>query len=177
MTTTQTRTPAIAVECILADDGLDHLIIKPANDGPIRVYPHELSSAIGRMAILHGLKQKLVDAAAISRDPETGRSATSETKMDAVFEVLQRLRAGEWNKRREGTPTGGLLFRALCRMQPGKDADVIRAFLAGKSDKEQAALRANPRVAAVIEEIKAERAGDVGGVDTDAMLVDLGDAE
>ena len=38
--------------------------------------------------------------------------------------------------------------------------DSIREFLATKSDKEKAALRKNPRVAAIIEEIKAERAAN-----------------
>ena len=135
----------------------------------------DLSPTIVAQAIIHGLKQKLVDAAAISRNPETGRAASVQDKFDAVKEVYDRLLAGEWNKRREGGSgaSGGLLFRALCRMYDGKKtADDIRAFLEGKTDAEKAALRKNSKVAAIIEEIRAESAKD-GDVNADELLADL----
>ena len=37
----------------------------------------DLSDAMVEQAALHGLKQKIVDAAALSRNPDTGRSATA----------------------------------------------------------------------------------------------------
>ena len=135
----------------------------------------DLSPAIVAQAIVHGLKQKLVDAAAISRNTETGRSASVQDKCDAVKEVYDRLLAGEWNKRREGGAggSGGLLFRALCRMYDGKKTpDDIRVFLEGKTDAEKAALRKNSKVAAIIEEIRAESAKD-GDVNADELLADL----
>ena len=127
----------------------------------------ELTPAMRTMAMLHGLKQKLVDAAAISRDPETGRSATTADKYRAVKAVYDRLLAGSWNAvRGEGTATGtgGLLFAALVRIYPAKSAEALREYLSGLSLAQQAALRKNPRVAPIIEEIKAERAaaGDDG---------------
>jgi hypothetical protein len=136
----------------------------------------QLNSDILEQAVWHGLKQKLVDAAAISRNTETGRAASVADKFDAVKEVYDRLLAGEWNKRREGGAggsAGGLLFRALCRMYAGKkDADAIREFLDGKTDAEKAALRKNSKVAAIIEEIRAESAkGDAPSGDD--ILADL----
>lgn len=134
---------------------------------------------IYRMCVVHGLKQKLVDAAAISRNPDTGRSASVKDKFDAVAEVAQRLLAGQWNKTREGGSghgKGGLLFAALVRMYAGRmDEEAVRAWLGEKTDKEQAALRKNPRVAEIIEEIKAERAKD-GTADasaSDDLLAEL----
>lgn len=125
-------------------------------------------------ALMHGLKQKLVDAAAISRNPENGRAATIETKFDAVAEVATRLLEGEWNKRREGGQTGGLLKRALIEMYAGrKTAEQIEAFLAAKSDKEKAALRKNSKVAEIIERLRREdlaAKGEDGGVDLLAEL-------
>ena len=124
----------------------------------------------------HGAKQKLVDAAAVSRNPETGRSATIEDKFTAVDEVRQRLLAGEWNKTREGVATGGLLLSALVRMYGGtKTREQVEAFLATKTDAEKTALRGNSRVAVHIEAIKAERATTTG-VDASALL-DAFDAE
>lgn len=136
----------------------------------------DLVESIRTQAMLHGLKQKLIDAAAISRDPETGKSATPDDKWAAVRAVYDRLMRGEWNATRgEGTGSGnGLLFRALVRMYPAKTADQLREYLDGKTKAEQAALRANPKVAAVIEEIKAESV-KAGGVDSDSLLDELGE--
>ena len=135
----------------------------------------DLSPTIVAQAIVHGLKQKLVDAAAISRNTETGRAASVADKYNAVKEVYDRLLAGEWNKRREGGAggSGGLLFRALCRMYDGsKTPDDIQALLEGKTAAEKAALRKNSKVAAIIEEIRAESAKD-GDVNADDLLADL----
>lgn len=146
----------------------------------IHVNATELSDEIRHAALMHGLKQKIVDAAAISRNPETGRSATITDKFDAMSEVATRLYAGEWNKRREsgeGSGTGGLLFAALVRLYAGrKTDDEIRAFLATKTDKEQAALRASSRVAPIIQAIKDERAAKKGLPDGDDLLAGLDDA-
>jgi len=136
----------------------------------------ELTPAMRTMAMLHGLKQKLVDAAAISRDPETGRSATTDDKYRAVKAVYDRLTGPNpsWNSVRgegSGTGTGGLLFAALVRLYPAKTPDVLRDYLSGLTLAQQAALRKNPRVAPVIEEIKAERAA--AGGDDDEPGADL----
>lgn len=144
---------------------------------PLMVQLRDLSDAMIEQAALHGLKQKIVDAAALSRNPDTGRSATAADKYNAMREVLDRVMAGEWNKARgdgSGTGSGGLLFAALCRIYSSKDVAEIRAFLDGKTAAEQAALRKNPKVAGVIETIKAERAKDApDDADTDDMLAEL----
>lgn len=145
-----------------------------ANGKRITIDGGALETDIYTRAAAHGLKQKLVDAAAISRNPETGRSATVDDKYNAVYEVYQRLLNGEWNKNREsaGGVSGGLLFRALCRLYDRKTPEDIREFLDGKSKAEHAALRANPKIAAIIDTIRAER---VSGVDSDDLLDELAD--
>lgn len=132
----------------------------------------QISTEIANQALLHGLKQKLVDAAAISRNPDTGRSATVDDKYNAVREVYDRLLAGQWNKSRgEGSGTsGGLLFRALCQMYADKTPDAIKAFLDKKTPAEKAALRATPKIAAIIDTLRADKASDI---DADELLADL----
>ena len=154
----------------------DTLVLKFANGEVLELNANELSPEIRRMALLHGLKQKLVDAAAISRNPETGRPASPDDKFQAVKAVYDRLLAGQWNATREGGGgNGGLLFQALCRMYEGrKTPEEIRAFLDGKTDAEKAALRKNPRVAAIIDEIRAEQ-GKTANVDVDELLGELED--
>lgn len=176
--TTQTKsTPAIIATVLATDDGTPYgLRLTFAHGESLTMHATDLSPTIVAQAIVHGLKQKLVDAAAISRNTETGRAASMADKYNAVKEVYDRLLSGEWNKRREGGAggsAGGLLFHALCRMYDGnKTPDDIRTFLEGKTAAEKAALRKNSKVAAIIEEIRAESVKG-GDVSADELLADL----
>lgn len=156
------------------DDNLGGITLTFANGQELRIHASQLTPEIGAHALMHGLKQKLVDAAAISRNPETGRAATVEDKYQAVKTVYDRLLGGAWNATREGGgATGGLLLQALVRMYAGrKTVDELRAFLADKTDAEKTALRKNPRVAQIIEDIRAET-GKAASIDTDEMLGEL----
>ena len=162
------RAPAISVEVSLNTDVLNDpnngLRLAFANGQTLTLQVGDLTESVVAYAALHGLKQKLVDAAAIARNPDTGRSATIEDKYDAVKAVYDRLLSGQWNAPRGegGTGTGGLLFRALCEMYPAKTPTAIREFLAAKNAKEQAALRKNPRVAAIIDRLRAATTDDDG---------------
>lgn len=161
------RIPAITAEI----DGMA-LVFKGDNGRELRVNAVELTPTICNTALMHGLKQKIGDAAAISRNPDTGRSATTDDKFDAMSEVLNRLLSGQWNKTREGGEgggAGGLLFKALCKVKADKTPAEVRAYLEGRTKEEQAALRKVPAIAAAIEEIKAAQAKD-GGIDGEALL-------
>lgn len=152
------------------------LTLQFSNGKEIIITTNSLGNGLLYMAAVHGLKQKLVDAAALSRNPETGRAATIEDKYNAVKVVYDRLLAGQWNATREGGVGGssGLLFKALCRLYTIKSPEQIAAFLAGKTDAEKTALRKNPKVAAIIEELRAET-GKVANIDTDELLAELGE--
>jgi len=168
MATESKRTPVITADVI---DG--NLILSFANGERLEIDPGELSSTIRDEALLHGLKQKLVDAAAIARNPDTGASATAQDKYDAVREIYGRITSpdGTWNKIRAGGDGGagsGLLLRALMKMS-GKSRAEIEAFLASKSKEERAALKADPKVAGVIAEMQRS----AQKVDTTAMLAGI----
>lgn len=157
------------------------LYVAFGSGGSIVVNPDHLSAEIRAQALLHGLKQKLVDAAAIGRNPDTGKSATLADKAEAVMEVWERISDNvepSWNKVREGgnggSAKGGLLLQALMEATSKSKAE-IEAYLENKSAAEQAALRANPKIAVIISRIQAERDKRKGNnVDTDSMLKDLG---
>ena len=170
MNTNETkRTSAISVEIV---GEILHLAF--SNGQVLTFDASQVSSDIAQAATMHGFKQKLVDAAAISRNADTGRSATIEDKYDAVKAVYDRLLVGQWNAIREGGgAAGGLLLQALRRMYDGrKTAEELREYLAGKSDAEKTALRKNPKVAAIIDTIRAET-GKTAGIDTDELLDEL----
>ena len=172
MTTNTTKnTPAIACEItgfVLTITGSDGTVL--------HLNAALMTDDIRHTAMMHGFKQKLVDAAAISRNPDTGRSATVADKMAAIGEVYERLCQGEWNKAREGgAGGGGLLLAALVRLYAGrKDEATIKAYLSNLDEKQQAALRADPRIAPIIAEIKAARdAKRASSVDVGELLAGL----
>lgn len=173
-TTTTTRTPAIDATVDIGPMNMHNtLTLAFSNGQTITLKDSDLSPAIIAQATLHGLKQKLVDAAAISRNPDTGRSATIDDKYAAVREVYDRLLSGQWNKNREsGAVKGGLLFRALCMFYPDKTPEAIRTFLEAKTAEQKTALRKVPKIAAIIATLKDDDT-DTDGVDTDALLGEL----
>ena len=158
---------------ITVDRIANNLVIEFAHGKRIELNPFDLTEQVREQAVFHGLKQKLVDAAAISRNPETGRSASIEDKYQAVWTVYDRItRLGEWNAVRGegGTGTGGLLFAALCRMYVGrKTEEELREWLATKDKKAQAELRKNPKISTIIDQIKAERGADDDGIGEDLL--------
>lgn len=177
MTTTTTTTKK-DIEASIGDDG--SLVLEFRHGETLRLHPETLSPEIQRAALLHGLKQKLVDAAAISRDTATGRAATIVTKFDAVKEIFDRITGagGEtpsWNKPRAGGAggQGGLLARAIARYK-NVEVAAAKAYLDRLTDAQKQALRVDPRIATVINELRAESAKPAG-IDTDALLGGLDD--
>ena len=177
MTTTTTTTKK-DIEATVTDDGT--LILEFRHGETLRVHPETLNPEIQRAALLHGLKQKLVDAAAISRDTTTGRAATIVTKFDAVKEIFDRITGagGEtpsWNKPRAGGAggQGGLLARAIARYKK-VEVSAAKAYLDRLTDAQKQALRVDPRIATIINELRMESAKPAG-IDTDALLGGLDD--
>lgn len=176
MANTETKRQSVIETSLIGPEGQPPEGLKiacPALGQAVHIYLDKLHVDIQTHACVHGLKQKLVDAAAISRDPETGRAATPSTKWAAIMEVYSRI-TGEnpsWNAVREGGG-GTLLFKALCRFQPDRDAADIKTWLDSKTDDEKAALRKNPKIAAIIAEIQTENA-KTDGIDSDDLLAEL----
>lgn len=176
-----TKTPDVAVTFVDANgaectiDGAPVAMRITFADGEVSIVTDHELAPVARACMWHGAKQKLVDATAIGRNPETGRSATVADKRAALLDVLANLTAGEWFKQRDGAPSGGLLLRALCVVYEGKKTrEELVEYLAGKSLAEQAALRKVPRIADAIAEIHAASA-KAGGIDGEALLDELDD--
>lgn len=172
MATASKNTPTIAANV----DGAT-LTLTFANGKTLIVDAAKLSDRIHLDAMMHGLKQKLVDAAAIARNPDTGASATVEDKINAVCEVYERITApdGTWNKQRgdgTGPATGGMLLRAMAALT-GKTLTETQEVLDSLSDDEVKALRNAPKIKAKMEEFRKPKP-NVPGVDVDALLSKFG---
>lgn len=139
----------------------------------VRIDASQLTDEIKHEAMMHGLKQKCVDSAAIARDPDTGKSATIETKYQAVKAIADRLLHEKvWNKGREaGTGKGSILLQALYKYyNERKSLDELREFLAKLSNAQKIALENNPKVKVIIDELLAEK---VAHIDSDDLLAGL----
>ena len=175
---TTTTTTKKDIEATVTDDGA--LVLEFRHGEVLRLHPESLNPEIQRAAMIHGLKQKLVDAAAISRDTATGRAATIVTKFDAVKEIFDRItgaggEAPSWNKPRAGGAggQGGLLARAIARYK-NVEVAAAKAYLDRLTDAQKQALRVDPRIATIINELRMESAKPAG-IDTDALLGGLDD--
>lgn len=131
----------------------------------------DLAPEIRHALMVHGLKQKVADAAAIPRDTETGRSATDGEKCRAMRAVADRIVAGVWTAARGegGGAPRSLLQRALERLYPQRTREQIATYLGTLDKKQQSALRMSPKVAPIIAGLRDE-AATRGEVDTDALL-------
>lgn len=126
-----------------------------SNGASLALSTDELNEEILKNAVMHGLKQKLVDAGAIGRNPETGKSATIEEKFNAVHRVYSTLLSGAWNLVRDGEGAqSGLLFRALCEFKQDVEPDQIKMWLDSLDKTAQNALRKNPKIAEIIANLK-----------------------
>lgn len=115
-------------------------------------------------AALHGIGQKGSDAAAISRDPDTGKAATPKAKYEAIKTTVERVLGvgvtASWDAPRgDGTGRGSILFEALCRLYPEHTPDQLDEFLDGLTVAEREALQhTDPDVSPVCKAIRDERA-------------------
>ena len=165
MATVSEKTPA----AISATVNGTVITIQASNGRYFTIDAEQLSPENRLAAIMQGLRKKLVDPAAMSRNPDTGASATIDDKFEACEEVGLRIKnGGDWNKVRgdgTGPVKGGMLLRALIAIF-GKTEEETRALLDECSDDEVKALRDSPKVQAKIAEFKRANSK----IDVDALM-------
>lgn len=150
-------------ESIIKDDGALQVRLDFLN-GETRLFTLP-TSLVAKFAV-HGAEQKLGDEIA-------GLEDVGDCVM-AVDELMDRLAKGEWGvTRKPGAGMAGtsVLARALVE-HSGKPIDVIKTFLAGKSQAEKVALRQNAAIAPIVARLEAEKTKKVNtnAIDTDALL-------
>ena len=160
----------------------DAIVFSVAGVGELHLPFGELSDAVKHRAMIHGLTQRISDAAALSRNPETGKSATPQDKYDEMARLVAHYRTGtpEWSVKRAGgtgeTRENGITLRALAAVQ-GADVATMRERVDRLAEKQGVTTRAilakisqQPAVATKIAELRAQTVS----VDADDMLAELG---
>lgn len=137
--------------------------------------PDKVSAENRARAMMHGFEQRIRDAAALSVDRDTGRSATPQAKFDAAKRIVDHLMSGatEWNLK-AAAPSGvdaGLTIQAIMRVY-GKTLEQVEAIIAATQTKRgidrTASLKlwaSSDKVAKAILDIKRERLETATGSD------------
>lgn len=168
------RVPARILEAHMQTKQKSNSVITHRVDGPVIVFSvigvgeielntENLHTDVAARAAIHGMIQRISDAAAIPRDPETGKSATPQEKYDAMAALVAHYESGtaEWSRVGQGTgEPRGQLFRALCVVYPNRAQSEIREWLNGKSKAEQATMRATQKVRDAVATFTDSAAGD-----------------
>lgn len=137
--------------------------VGPVYDELVKLHP------IAARAMMHGYKQKISDAGAMARDTETGL-ADNAARVEKMRRMAETLANGQWELERTGGGAGpGVLARAVAEAM-GKDLDVVREWLKGKSVAERTALRNDPKILPIVQRMEAEAASDI---DTEDLLAGL----
>lgn len=154
------------------------LAITVAGEGTLNLSMKDVSPACATYAMLHGFKQRICDAAALSRDETTGASATPADKYAAMERLVQHYASGaeSWSlaeRAAGGAPSEGLTIAAMKRVWPDRNADeLIAGIMTKRGVERRAALKLfadSDKVAAAIATIKAERAA----VNADDLIEEL----
>ena len=129
-------------------------------------------------AAFHGIKQRVVDAAAIAWDG-IGQRPTPADKYAEMVKIVEHLNSGsdEWNTRGTGGggAVGGVTLKAVAAIQ-GVEVDVMRARIEELAEKRElttkqvlAKLAQSPDVIRKIAELRAA----ASPVDADDLLGEL----
>lgn len=114
---------------------------------PIVVHLDDVEKSLSHLA-LHGVSHKVGDSYA-------GAETVAEARQAAI-KTIEMLVAGEWTIRTPGAPKIGLLADAIARMR-GVPVEGVLEVLAKTDDETKKGLRANPKIKALMSQIKAER--------------------
>lgn len=134
-----------------------------------------VSEACRTYAAFHGFGQRIGDAAAIERASNGGKTASAQTKWDAMSALVAHYNSGAecWSPKaadRIGSDEL-LLARALAALRPDKPVERIREYVSGMTKAERTALMTqDARVRAEVEKLQAEVVKDIN---TDDLLAGL----
>lgn len=156
--------------------------------GNLILNTREVSEANRNRAMLHGMVQRISDAAAMARDSKTGASATPQEKFEAMRRLVEHYQSGsgEWSPARSvegvGRPksenaNARLLRMALSLFNPAKDESVIAQFVKGLSAAQITALVVSEQLKDSVElareQLSKEDAKLSEGVNAEELLSGL----
>ena len=126
-------------------------------------------------AVLHGMKARIVDSAALPFNKLENRYPTALEKADAMRRLVDHYNSGSdsWTLHTAARDDGGgLLFRALMAERPERDAEKLRAKLKEMSAAQKRAMLDSDRLLDIVRKLRAEM---VKEIDQDKLFEGLDD--
>lgn len=162
MVTKPKANSVITTDLIAAGNGI---IFRVAGAGEVVLDLNLVHADAKARAMVHGFIQRVSDAAALSRDEETGLPATPADKLAAMAALVEHYSSGtsEWSRKREGggRPEGGLLLQCLMELYPEAGREKLVAKLKTWKPADKAAMLVSPKIKAVADRIRSEAAKHV----------------
>jgi len=150
--------------------------------GTIIILPDDVKAkAWAEYAMMHGMKQRIVDAAALgqvhTKGDKKGQAVTAQDKYEAMYGLVKFMyEENTWARRAaagEGDTEGGLLLEAVMRATGASQED-CQTLIDSWDKKQQAAMRdSDATIAPIVAAIRVERAAKRPKVDTSAALAAL----
>ena len=177
MKQTKRSNAVVTVETIGA-----HMAFTVAGCGTVTLDLNSLSQPNQQRALIHGMKQRISDAAAIPCDPDTGLPATPAEKFEAISALVEHYNSGtdEWARVRaagDGSLRTGQTLTAFANVyyegDMGKAEVTMLAFETKRGIDRKAALKiwaGSDKIIAEVARMKAEQATTV---DADDLLAEL----
>lgn len=153
-----------------------HLHFTVKDIGDLVLDMSKLHKNVLAYAAVHGMKQRIADAAA-KASGDDGKPASAQERHDAMKELIEFYHAGgeDWNRKRQGggaRPSADLghLRAALLEIYPERSAEQIEAWMAKRTKAELSAIMVSEKIKPIMDSL---RAADAAKVDTDELLMDL----
>lgn len=143
-----------------------------ANGQFVAIDANDLNDVMRQAAMMHGINQKVRDAAAsCSKGNNFAQAAANMQK------VIDNLMAGVWNAQGGGGSAGIVMEDLAHAIATFKSAPYEKAFAAVKAatPEKRAEWAKNPRIAAAMAEAKARRLAAAAAEAEDELDIDLGD--
>ena len=141
---------------------------------PLVVDMNRLADAVRVRAAIHGMIQRVSDAAAIARTKENNYTVSAQERYDAMAELVEHYMTGtdQWRLRAsERTSRDGLLLQALCEAYPNKSRDALSGWLKKQSQATRLSLQNDsPLISPIYNRLVSEQTDSVDG---DALAGEL----
>lgn len=151
------------------------LIFTVKDIGNLRLNFTDLSETVRERAMVHGMVQRISDAAAIARSAENGYKVSAQEKYDAMAELVAHYASGtsEWSRARGAPGIGAdaaLLVKCLAQIYDDRTLEQLKAWVAKRSKSERTALLMSEKIKPLADEIRAQSASDISA---DDLIADL----
>lgn len=160
----------------------DNITFTVQGVGDLTINLKQVSTANATKAMHHGFIQRVSDAAALSRNTDTGQPASPADKFGAMKRIVEHLNSGsdEWSLRvasGEGSSgPSGITLKAVASVQGVSEAEMrdrIERLAEKRGVTTRALLATLAKQEAVAKRIAEMRAP--AGVDADDLLGELGE--